>query len=138
MKRAGTPGLSITARALLDLPFPSGPLADPDDPKVTHTFTREDDKIKVETRAGDKIYRDGRRVCLRERSDQYVTMIGRDEEQTYRALRLSSYHTADGVGWGRTAGDVPDSEFDREYPGRADRRARRGRPLRILSRHVLS
>jgi hypothetical protein len=38
-----------------------------------------------------------------------VTMVGRDDEQTYRALRLSSYHTSDGAAWGRTAGDVPDS-----------------------------
>ena len=28
-------------------------------------------------------------------SDQYVTMVGRDEEKAYRAARLSSYHTAD-------------------------------------------
>ncbi len=45
------------ARDLLDLPVPDGPLADPDDPKVTHAFKRENDKIKVETHAGDKIYR---------------------------------------------------------------------------------
>ena len=38
--------------------------------------------------------------------EHYVTMIGRDEDKTYRALRLSYYHTAAGSGWGATAGDV--------------------------------
>ncbi len=93
-------------KGLLDLPIPKVPLADPDDPKVTHTVVRENDKIKVETHAGDKIYRLIVEYAFGT-SDQYVTMIGRDDERTYRALRLSSYHTADGVAWGPTAGDVP-------------------------------
>jgi hypothetical protein len=47
-------------------------------------------------------------------SDQYVTMVGRDEERAYRALPLSAYHTAEGLGWGRTSADVPDaSALDR-------------------------
>ena len=91
--RAGTPERSIMGGRLLDLPFPERPLADPDDPKVTHNFKRENDKIKVETHAGDKIYQLIVEYAFGT-SDQYVTMIGRDEERTYRALRLSSYHTA--------------------------------------------
>jgi hypothetical protein len=95
-------------RGLLDLPFPAGPLADPDDPKVTHNFKREKDKITVLTRASDKVYQ----VIVEYAfgiSDQYVTMIGRDEDRNFRALRLSSYHTAEGMAWGRTSGDVPDT-----------------------------
>jgi tetratricopeptide (TPR) repeat protein len=95
-------------RRLLDLPFPDRPLADPDDPKVTHNFRRDQDRITVDTRAGDKVYQ----VIVEYAfgiSDQYVTMIGRDEERNYRALRLSSYHTAEGVAWGQTSGDVPDT-----------------------------
>ena len=114
--RAGTRGRFITARDLLDLPFPDRPLADPDDPKVTHRFKRENDKIKVETHAGEKIYRLIVEYAFGT-SDQYVTMIGRDDERTYRALRLSSYHTADGVAWGRTAGDVPDSNSSENIRG---------------------
>jgi hypothetical protein len=37
-------------------------------------------------------------------------MIGRDKENRYRAVRLSSYHTAEGVAWGPTSGDVPDTD----------------------------
>ena len=86
-------------KGLLDLPVPGRPLADPDDPKVTHAFKRENDKIKVETHAGDKIYQLIVEYAFGT-SDRYVTMIGRDDERTYRALRLSSYHAADGVGMG--------------------------------------
>jgi tetratricopeptide (TPR) repeat protein len=96
---------------LWDLPIPPGPLADPDDPTVTHAVRRENDKIEVFTRAGDKIYRLIVEYAFGT-SDQYVTMIGRDDERTYRPLRLSSYHTADGVAWGRTAGDVPNLNKD--------------------------
>ena len=93
-------------RGLLDLPIPDRPLTDPDDPAVTHVVRRENDEIKVETRAEEEVYRLVVAYAFGT-SDQYVTMIGRDEEHTYRALRLSSYHGADGVAWGRTAGDVP-------------------------------
>ncbi len=108
-------------KGLLELPFPDRPLADPDDPKVTHDFKRENDQIKVETRAGDKIYQVIVDYAFGTR-DGYVTMIGRDEEKTFRALRLSSYHSGDGVAWGRTAGDVPDSNSAENI---------RGEPIRV-------
>jgi hypothetical protein len=101
---------------LLDLPFPEEPLPDPDDPKVTHDFKRENDRIKVETHSGEKVYRLIVEYAFGTK-DQYVTMIGRDDEKTYRALRLSSYHTPDGVRWGRTAGDVPDSNSSENARG---------------------
>ena len=94
-------------RGLLDLPFPKNPLADPDDSKVTHTFERDGGRIRVKTKAGDRVF-----DLIVEYAfglpENYVTMIGRDDEKTYRAVRLSSYHTAEGMAWGRTAGDVPD------------------------------
>ncbi len=71
-------------RGLLELPFPDRPLADPDDPKVTHTFKRENDKIKVDTRAGDKILSGDRRVCLR---DQRPV---RDDGRSRRGKNLPS------------------------------------------------
>ena len=51
---------------LLKLPLPDRPLPDPDDPKVTHTFDREGDKIHVKTKAGDRVYQHGRGVCIRD------------------------------------------------------------------------
>ena len=96
-------------RGLLELPFPDHPLADPDHPEVTHTFKRDQDRIEVETRARDRVFETVIEYAFGVR-ERYVTMIGRDAENNYRALRLSSYHTGDAVGWGRTAGDVPASD----------------------------
>jgi tetratricopeptide (TPR) repeat protein len=103
-------------RDLLDLPFPDRPLADPGDAKITHAFKRENDKIKVETRAGDQVYQLIVEYAFGT-SDRYVTMVGRDEARTYRAVRLSSYHTKDGMGWDRSAGDVPDSDASENKQG---------------------
>ncbi len=94
---------------LLDLPFPDHPLADPDDSKVSHTFSHEKDRIVVSTEATGQIYKTVVEYAFGLR-ENYVTMIGRDDQTTFRALRLSSYHTQNGVAWGRTAGDVPDSD----------------------------
>jgi tetratricopeptide (TPR) repeat protein len=93
--------------ALLELPIPEQPLADPADARVTHHFSREDGRIHVKTQTS------GGAVDLVVEyafgtPDRCVTMVGRDE-QTFRASRLSSYHTATGVRWDHTAGDVPDS-----------------------------
>ncbi len=106
---------------LLELPLPDRPLADPDDPKVMHTFEREKDQIKVHTRSGDKAF-DLVVEYAFGISDQYVTMVGRDTEGTYRAPRLSSYHTAGGSAWGRTSGDVPSSNSAENI---------RGEPIRV-------
>jgi len=92
---------------LLELPFPEHPLADPDDPKVTHTFDHDRGRIRVKTKAGDRVFDMIVEYAFGVR-ENYVTMIGRDDAKTYRAVRLSSYHTAEGVAWGRTAGDVPE------------------------------
>jgi tetratricopeptide (TPR) repeat protein len=96
-------------RELLDLPIPDRPLPDPDDSKVLHAFERDKDRIKVETKAGDKVFRTIAEYAFGIRGS-YMTMVGRDDERTYRALRLSSYHTPEGVQWGRTAGDVDESD----------------------------
>jgi tetratricopeptide (TPR) repeat protein len=93
---------------LLKLPFPELPLADPDDPKVTHAFAHEKDRIVVTTKAGKEIYKTVVEYAFG-LLERYATMVGRDDQKTYRALRLSSYHTPEGVAWGRTSGDVPDS-----------------------------
>src|SRR5262249_14220335 len=103
--------------ALLDLPYPDKPLADPDNPKVTHTFKRDRERIQVETLVGNRIFDTLVEYAFGVR-ERYVTMIGRDEEKNYRALRLSSYHTAEGVAWGPTAGDVPDSDPSEKLRGK--------------------
>ncbi len=108
-------------RGLLELPFPDRPLADPDDSKVTHTYRRDNDTIKVETRAGEKVYQLVVEYAFGT-TDRYVTMIGRDDERSFRASRLSSYHGDGGVAWGRTSGDVPDTNSAENI---------RGEPIRV-------
>jgi hypothetical protein len=76
-------------QTLFDLPFPDKPLADPDDPKVTHTFNRDQEHIRVETRADDRVFQTIVEYAFGVR-EGYVTMIGRDEEKNHRALRLSA------------------------------------------------
>src|SRR5262249_30542545 len=51
--------------------------------------------------------------------ERYVTMIGRDDEQTYRGVRLSYYRTAAGSGWDRTSGDVGAPDPHENVRGRA-------------------
>jgi tetratricopeptide (TPR) repeat protein len=96
-------------KSLLDLSLPDRPLADPDDPKVTHGIEREGGQLRVSTNSSDTTAR-----LLVEFAfgtpQRYVTMVGRDPRGDYRALRLSYYHSADGSGWGRTAGDVGDPD----------------------------
>ncbi len=94
---------------LLELPMPGRPLADPVDPKVTHTIERKDRKIEVQTRVADRVFRMVVEYAFGTK-ERYVSMIGRDEENKYRALRVSHYHSADGSGWDRTSGDIGDSE----------------------------
>src|SRR5262249_31549466 len=80
---------------LLNLPFPARPLAAPADPKVTHTFSRNDGRIEVTTSAGNDVWKAVVAYAFGS-SGRYVTMIGRDAEGGFRALRLSSYPTPEG------------------------------------------
>jgi tetratricopeptide (TPR) repeat protein len=96
-------------KALLDLPLPRDALTDPDDPKVTHTFTRDQGHIEVKTQLTDQVARTVVEYAFGV-TGHYITMIGRDDERNFRALRLSSYPTASGTAWGRTSGDVPDPQ----------------------------
>ena len=100
-------------RGLLDLPLPDRPLPDPDDPKVTHTFsaTRSRSRSRPARATGSS---DGRRVCIRDpRELRDDDRPGRGEELP-RACGCRHYHAAEGVGWGRTAGDVGRLGFGRE------------------------
>ena len=105
---------------LPDLPLPDGPVGDPTDPAITHTFRRDADRIRIETRAGDRVF-----DLIVEYAfgvpERAVTMVGRDAEKTYRAARVSSYRTEGGWAWGHSLRDVPDTAHRR--PSAASRSA---------------
>jgi len=96
-------------RGLFDLPLPDRPLADPVVPQVTHTFKRDHERIRVETRVDDRVFETIVEYAFGAR-DRTVTMLGEDAEKKHRTLRLSSYHAAKGVSWVPTLDDVPESD----------------------------
>ncbi len=82
----------------------------------SRTRLRGNDGIKVETHIGELISRVIVEYAFGPR-DGYVTMVGRDDEKIYRALRLSSYHTPEGIAWGQTGIDVGESELQKNVRG---------------------
>ena len=95
---------------LLAQPISDQPLTDPQDPKVTHTFERDGKTLRVLTRVDDSVSKVIVDFAFGT-AERYQSMIGRDGEGVYRALRLSHYHNGEGSGWAATSGDVgePDS-----------------------------
>jgi len=90
---------------LLLLPRPQAPLADPDDSKVTHTFVQDGTKLKVRSNIDTRIYEVVVDYAFGTKN-RYLTMVGRDGDGGWRALRLSYFHAPMRSGWGRTEGDA--------------------------------
>jgi tetratricopeptide (TPR) repeat protein len=101
---------------LRDLPRPDRPLADPTDPKATHTVKEADGALWEETRVGSVALRSLIEYAFGT-SDRYFTMVSRDARDQYRVARLSYYHTAEGQGWARTMLDVDDPTKTKDFQG---------------------
>jgi tetratricopeptide (TPR) repeat protein len=101
---------------LLALPRPDGPLVDPDHPEVTHRFVEDGKKLRVETKVDDRIYKTMIDYAYGT-SDRYVTMVGRDGEGGYRAIRRSLFHEGKQTGWGRTSGDAGNTDKIQQVRG---------------------
>ena len=102
---------------LKDLPIPEHPLPDPDNPEVAHALKWDGDRLLVETRIEDKLFRALVEYAFGTR-DRYVTMASRDDKGQYRALRLSHYRSAEGSGWDKTSGDALPPLVEADYLGR--------------------
>ncbi len=103
-------------RDLFDLPLPDRPLPDPDKSDATHTLKRDGQTIRVETRADGQVYSTVVNYAFGT-TGRYLTLIGRDQDRTYRSLRLSYYHTESGSGWSRTAGDAAGADATENVRG---------------------
>ena len=118
---------------LKTLPLPDRPLPDPGDPRVTHTFSRTGDRIQVDTSSSHRIDQ-----CVIDYAfgthDRYLTMVGRDQQGEYRAVRLSSFRSPEGSGWDISAGDTARPDRDQGFLGRPIE-ARQG-AVRCLYCHV--
>ena len=103
--------------ALARLPLPAGPVADPGDPGVVHTFRTRPDGVVAETEAGGAVSRLLMDYALGS-GNHGLTMVGTDASGRRRESRIS-YYTG-GQAWGLTEGFEP-------HP--RDRDRMRGEPL---------
>ncbi len=102
---------------LAKLPYPDGPVPDPDDPAVVHRFRRDGDSIRFETEAGGAV-RSAVIAYAFGSPDHYVSPVGPDDRGRPYILRLSHYATARDAGWVRTTGHTADASGSRDYLGK--------------------
>ena len=98
------------------IPLPDRPVADPADPAIVHTFTREGENVRVKTKVGDASYEALLDYALGS-GHRGITMIGKDTEGTFRELRISQY-SEKGLAWDVTSGFSPHPSDPREYLGK--------------------
>jgi Cytochrome c554 and c-prime len=101
---------------LKNAPLPSQPLIDPENPGVSHTFARvAPDQIRLETKVEGRIYQAVIKYALGS-GRHGITMVGKDEKDTYRELRISYY--SKGSIWDRTKGTLPAPHDPAGYIGK--------------------
>jgi len=101
-QRATHHARTFWAGAALDrLPLPEGPVPDPANSAVLHTFRRDHEAPTVETRVDGQIYRAVLAYAFGS-GDRGLTPVGRDESGAWYELRMSRY--ADGQAWDVTTG----------------------------------
>jgi hypothetical protein len=96
--------------------MPDHEIPDPANSRVTHTLHRTDDRITLETRVEDRVYRAVADFALGA-TDRYSTLIGRDDQGRARTLRLSFRGGKDGQGWHLTKNLTPHPLWPEDYLG---------------------
>ncbi len=107
----------LRGKELAELPYPHRPTTDPDDPTVTHIFSREPGQIRFETIA----QREVRRAIIQYAfgsPDHYTSLVGPDDSGTPYILRLSHYQSGSDSGWVRTTGHSADASGGRDFLGK--------------------
>jgi tetratricopeptide (TPR) repeat protein len=103
---------------LARVPYPDQPVADPDDPAVTHYFRRDGDRIRFETHLQSQV-----REAIIEYAfgslDHYLSLVGSDPQGRAYILRLSHYQAGAESGWVRTTGHSADASGGRDLLGKA-------------------
>jgi tetratricopeptide (TPR) repeat protein len=101
---------------VLKLPRPEGPLADPDHPNVVHTLVQEGKKLEVRTKLDDRMIETVVDYAYGT-TNRYFSLVGRDAEGHYRAVRRSFFREGKETGWGATSGDVGHSNRAEDVRG---------------------
>lgn len=107
----------VRGKELARLPYPDGPIPDPDAPSVVHRFRRKGDQIRFETEAAGAV-RSAVVSYAFGSPDHYVSLVGPDDGGRDYILRLSHYATARDAGWVRTTGHTADVSGSRDYLGK--------------------
>jgi hypothetical protein len=94
------------AQELKDLPLPDGPLPDPANPTVAHAFQRAGDRLRIETRAGNKVLGALVEYAFGSR-DHFMSFVGRDDQGRSCMLRISHFDSPKGSGWVLSTGFDP-------------------------------
>jgi tetratricopeptide (TPR) repeat protein len=108
----------IRGKPLAGLPYPVGPVADPDLPGITHEFHHDGHLMKLETRTGGEVLRAVVDYAFGS-PDHYVSLVGRDEHGHWRILRLSRYRSQGDSGWVRTTGHSADGAGGTDLQGKS-------------------
>ncbi len=107
----------LRGEPLTALPYPAGPIADPDDPSVHHAFRLEEARVRFETRVKEQVLRAVVDYAFGS-PDRYVSLVGRDNEGRPYVLRLSHYGGERDAGWVRTTGHTADAGGGQDFLGK--------------------
>ena len=102
-------GPSITRRTCSSSLARTGLSPIPITPTSSHTLVQDGKKLKVQTKVEDRMFETLVDYAFGT-TDRYVSMVGRDGEGGYRAVRQSYFHEGKESGWGRTAGDAGNTD----------------------------
>ncbi len=104
-------------KELAELPYPDHPVADPDDPTVTHVFRKEQGQIRFETHTPSAVLKAIVQYAFGSR-DHYTSLVGSDDAGRPHILRLSHFQTDRDSGWVRTTGHSADAEGGQDILGK--------------------
>jgi tetratricopeptide (TPR) repeat protein len=108
----------VRGKPLAELPYPQGSVPDPDDPTVTHRFRLEGDKVHLETRARDQVWKAVVDYAFGS-PRRYFSLVGHNDQGSPYIFRLSHYQSSDDSGWVRTTGHSTDPRGDQNFLGKA-------------------
>jgi tetratricopeptide (TPR) repeat protein len=88
-------------RDLETLELPPKDLDDPGSPQVRHSLARRNGQLEFETDLGDQVFRAVAEYAFGS-LDHFTSFVGPDDHGSMRMLRMSHFHSPQGIGWDLT------------------------------------
>ena len=102
--RAGIPRPCSAGAGLIHIPYPAGPISDPDDPGTVHQFRKESGHVVFQSKAGDAVHAAVLAYAFGSR-DHYVSLVGaRDDQGRPYIMPTLAVSGRSDSGWVRTTG----------------------------------